>query len=227
MLARLLAWLASLLSSSSPAGETADQALLSAAEAGLLDDVRDALQRGADVAAETPVRHALAPAACARGVGPRVDVASAALRARFAGRLPRARAAPRSAVTRAARAPTHRAAQDGWTPLHYLAAQGCTAGVRLLLDANAPTCAGATSDRRTPLHWAARNGHADAVQALLRRGAGTLAADLDGCTALHLTAAQGCTDVARLLLEVGADVSARRKVRAAAGARVRPGSARR
>lgn len=104
---------------------------------------------------------------------------------------------------------------DGWTGLHFAAAQGRADVARALLDAGANVSADTTSVRRTPLHWAARNGRTETVHLLLRRGAATSVADTEGSAPLHLAAAtaEGSAEVARLLLEVGADVAARRKVR--------------
>jgi hypothetical protein len=143
----------------------------------------------------------------------------------------RRRAAPRTAHAPGthrsrARARTQRppTAQDGWSALHFACAQGRADMALLLLDAGAAPDAATDDAQRTPLHWAARNGHADAVRLLLRRGAATAARDVDGCAPLHLAAAakdDTTIDVARLLLEVGADVEPRRKVRACVRACVR------
>jgi hypothetical protein len=59
-LPRLLAWFVTWFSVhvSAPSDGPADEALLAGAENGSVEDVRDALQRGADVAARTPVRRA-------------------------------------------------------------------------------------------------------------------------------------------------------------------------
>ena len=104
---------------------------------------------------------------------------------------------------------------DGWTALHFAAAQGRADVARVLLDAGANVSADTTSVRRTPLHWAARNGRTETVHLLRRRGAETASRDTEGSAPLHLAAAtaEGSAEVARLLLEVGADVAARRKAR--------------
>ena len=104
---------------------------------------------------------------------------------------------------------------DGWTALHFAAAQGRADVARVLLDAGANVSADTTSVRRTPLHWAARNGRTETVHLLLRRGAQTASRDTEGSAPLHLAAAraEGDAEVARLLLEVGADVAAKRKAR--------------
>ena len=104
---------------------------------------------------------------------------------------------------------------DGWTALHFAAAQGRVDVARALLDAGANVSADTTSVRRTPLHWAARNGRTETVHLLLRRGAQTASRDTEGSAPLHLAAAraEGNAEVARLLLEVGADVAAKRKAR--------------
>jgi hypothetical protein len=191
------------------AAASPDEALLAAAENGDPAGVAAALRRGADVEAETTVRCCGCP-----------FLATPAPRAR--ARSACAPAADRRARPAAPPAPLVRA-QDGWSPLHFACAQGRADVALLLLDAGAAPDAATDGVQRTPLHWASRNGHADAVRLLLRRGAAYSARDVDGCAPLHLAAAaKDAIDVARLLLEVGADVAPRRKVRCARRGRAAP-----
>ena len=58
----------------------------------------------------------------------------------------------------------------------------------------------------TGLMFAARDGKIEAVRALLAAGAGINLADPDGATALHVALLNGHWDVAKLLIDSGADV---------------------
>ncbi|KXZ45568.1 hypothetical protein GPECTOR_53g154 [Gonium pectorale] len=78
-----------------------------------------------------------------------------------------------------------RAAQNGWTPLHFAASYGHVEALQALLDARA-TVDVANKNGSTPLNIAAQNGHVEALQALLRADADKEAADKDGWTPLHV-----------------------------------------
>jgi len=91
---------------------------------------------------------------------------------------------------------------DGCTPLHFAAAFGPRATLRVLLNHDAAVDARATKRSvlganagdiyvyigSTPLHLAASEGHADACQILLSHGARINNLNQDGNTLLHLTA---------------------------------------
>lgn len=93
----------------------------------------------------------------------------------------------------------------GVTSLALAAANGSVALVRLLLEAGAsPTIASASGE--TPLMAASRTGVLPVVTALLDRGADIHARDISyGQTALMWAISERHSDVARLLLERGAD----------------------
>lgn len=95
----------------------------------------------------------------------------------------------------------------GCTPLYWAARKGHAAAAELLLARGAdPEVTGA--DWR-PLHIASANDSLEVVAQLLAHGAQANATMEFGITALDFAAAQGSPDVARLLLDAGADVNNR------------------
>ena len=105
---------------------------------------------------------------------------------------------------------TVNAANDyGVTPLSLACAKGHAAMVEKLLDAKAdPNKAQSTGE--TPVMTCARTGSVDAVKALLAHGGNAKAKETSrGQTALMWAVAQRHPEVARLLIERGADVNAR------------------
>jgi truncated hemoglobin YjbI len=103
----------------------------------------------------------------------------------------------------------------GRTLLHEASAQGTPRIVQLLLrlgaDPNATTAGG-----HTPLYCAANGrrarGGGDIVRALVQAGAHVDArSDSKRCTALHMAARRGNTEIAGALMECGADMNARDK----------------
>ena len=108
---------------------------------------------------------------------------------------------------------------DGETALMAAARSGNLEAVRLLLDAGADVNAVETFQEQTALMWAAAEGHAEVVEVLLRAGADpnrkarltTIEerkhADhaTGGVTALHLAVRNGHEAVAKALVEGGAD----------------------
>jgi uncharacterized protein len=72
--------------------------------------------------------------------------------------------------------------------------------------------AGAVSLSRSPVADAAMDGNVDAVQSLLRAGEDVNEPQPDGMTALHWAADRNDQRVARLLLDAGADVTARTRI---------------
>lgn len=102
--------------------------------------------------------------------------------------------------------------RHGRTLLHDVAAQGNLRMVELLLRLGADPNAG--TPERTPLYCVANEcqvtGGGDIVRALVRAGAQVNATcGVKRCTALHMAARRGNSEVAEALLDGGADLNAR------------------
>lgn len=67
------------------------------------------------------------------------------------------------------------------------------------------------NNRWTPLMWATKSGEVKTVQALLHNKASIDLENIDGNTALHITAVYGCVSITKLLLDHGADMAGRNK----------------
>ncbi|EQC31887.1 TKL protein kinase [Saprolegnia diclina VS20] len=93
------------------------------------------------------------------------------------------------------------------TPLHAAIAAGHLANVITLLDAGADLEA-ASEEMQRPLHYVAMYGGKDIAAVLLARHARTSERDKSGDTALHLAIRHKHGDVAALVVEAGADISA-------------------
>jgi ankyrin repeat protein len=99
------------------------------------------------------------------------------------------------------------------TPLHVVADwpgyfPAGPATVRLLIEAGAdPNAAGDGPQAETPLHWAASSDDADVAEALISGGAGIEAPGGSIGTPLDNAVGYGCWNVARLLVQRGAQVS--------------------
>ena len=101
----------------------------------------------------------------------------------------------------------------GVTPLYLAAAAGSAAIVKALLEKGARPDS-ATETGVTPLMEAARSGSADAVRALLASGAGVNARERDRHqTALMWAVARRHPAIVQVLLDHGADVHAKTRVR--------------
>jgi len=121
--------------------------------------------------------------------------------------------AERELLAHPALAPIH--SRYGRTLLHEASAQGNLRMVELLLRLGADPNVKA-SGRHTPLYCVANEcrvtGGGNIVRALIRAGAQVDArSDAKQCTALHMAARRGNTEVAEALLDCGADLNARDK----------------
>ena len=106
----------------------------------------------------------------------------------------------------------------GWsmTPLHLAALKNVAPVVALLLDRGADLMARARDSGYTPLHYAAGNEDVEVLSLLLERGADATVANGSGTTPLHIaTQYPGREFAVALLLEAGADPTARNRLRAA------------
>jgi len=98
---------------------------------------------------------------------------------------------------------------DGLTALHWAAARGEAALVRMLVFAGARLETTTRNGSFTPLHLAAQAGRGTAVRALLEAGANANAVTSSGGAApLHLAAQQGNVEAVNALLEFKAKVDA-------------------
>ena len=118
--------------------------------------------------------------------------------------------------------------RGGWTPLMYAARDGAADSVRALADAKAELNA-SDPDGTTALMYAILNAHFDTAAILIDKGADPNVADITGTTALYaavdmhtlgpmlsrpspkLVDKLDAADIAKLLIEHGADVNARLK----------------
>jgi ankyrin repeat protein len=90
-------------------------------------------------------------------------------------------------------------------PINLAAAKGYLAMVRILVDAGADIEASGDPSRSRPLHLAAMNDQGEVAGFLIGRGAAVDALDSWGRTPLMVAATFGALDVARRLLDGGAD----------------------
>ncbi|KAF4969049.1 hypothetical protein FSARC_3703 [Fusarium sarcochroum] len=100
-------------------------------------------------------------------------------------------------------------ADMGWTPLHFVSANGSVDIARLLLDNGAEPNVVTTKDERSPLYVASCRGHLDVVELLLEKGTAVDLASSSGVTPLHGALDNGHEHAAKLLLDNGADASFR------------------
>jgi ankyrin repeat protein len=116
--------------------------------------------------------------------------------------------------------------RNGWTPLHWAAADGHKSVAELLLahgaDVRARDNRGETPLHKSAgncdtvgncgtvrMHWAAADGHKSVAELLLAHGADVNAKRNDGYTPLHLAGVWDHMDVLEVLLAKGADVNAK------------------
>ena len=99
---------------------------------------------------------------------------------------------------------------EGWTPLHYAAADNSSVAVIEALLAAGANVHAIARNGATPLHAAMFNTNPEFIKVLLAAGADVQARDVFGATTLHV-AANFATDpeVIEVLLAAGADVQAR------------------
>jgi ankyrin repeat protein len=99
------------------------------------------------------------------------------------------------------------ACPDGWTPLHFAAAENDVATCGLLMDHDADPEA-PTSSGATPLYVASSFGCIHALHFLIGKGCDVDARQMDGSTPLFIAAQSGHIGVMRVLIAHGADTSA-------------------
>ncbi|KAK3248559.1 hypothetical protein CYMTET_31089 [Cymbomonas tetramitiformis] len=202
---------------------TGQRPLHGAAEGGMVEMLRELVDKGADVDAEDGEGHTALTVALAGGQ----EAAARALLEAGAGvnagtgRRPLHAAAERGTVE-LVRELLEKSAEvdaedrEGRTALTVALAFGQEAAARALLEAGAGVNAGTG---RRPLHAAAERGTVELVRELLEKSAEVDAEDREGRTALTVALAFGQEAAARALLEAGAGVNAgtgRRPLHAAA-----------
>jgi uncharacterized protein len=103
--------------------------------------------------------------------------------------------------------------EDGFTPLHFAAFFGHPEAARLLAERGADLEARSTNEQfaldARPLHSAAAAGEREVCEVLLDAGADVNAVQHGGYTALLEARQNGNEELAQLLLERGADPTAR------------------
>lgn len=93
-------------------------------------------------------------------------------------------------------------------PLHYAATKGNSEIVQLLLDAGADiNVLTRFHPKKQAVHLAAANGHLQVLNILFDEGADVNAISSRGATALHEAVVSNSDDVARYLIQMGADVN--------------------
>jgi ankyrin repeat protein len=105
------------------------------------------------------------------------------------------------------------AQNDGLTALHWAAIHDDVPMAEVLLYAGADVSAATRLAGTTPLQIAAKDGAADMVAMLLKHHASPQTANLHGTTPLMLAAASGSVPAVTALLNAGADVNAKERVR--------------
>ena len=96
--------------------------------------------------------------------------------------------------------------QNGRSALHFASRKGYTDIVNILLDNGASVESRDTDYGRTPLFFAAAKGQTDVVRALVSAGADVNTQRNDGRSALSIASEEGHTEVAKMLLDNGAQI---------------------
>eukprot|EP01125_Pyxidicula_operculata_P022385 TRINITY_DN910_c2_g1_i3.p1 TRINITY_DN910_c2_g1~~TRINITY_DN910_c2_g1_i3.p1 ORF type:complete len:2962 (-),score=808.64 TRINITY_DN910_c2_g1_i3:90-8975(-) len=97
---------------------------------------------------------------------------------------------------------------QGWSALHYAAAEGHTDVIRVLIDHDATVDKPARTTKLTPLHIASQQGHLESVKVLVKNKANLEKQDNQKRTPLILATINGHLNVASYLVHMGADVNA-------------------
>lgn len=104
-------------------------------------------------------------------------------------------------------ADVHQTDNRGYSPLLLAAQQGNAATLDLLLGAElGVNHDGVKTSDWTPLMLCARRNHLDAARSLCRAGGDPSHSKSDGVTALQVAAHEGCVEMIKLLVELGATV---------------------
>ncbi|KAK3262073.1 hypothetical protein CYMTET_29052, partial [Cymbomonas tetramitiformis] len=191
---------------------TGRRPLHAAAEKGMVEMVRDLVDKGAEVDAEDGEGHTALTQALAGGkeaaaralleAGAGVD-AGTGQRPLHAAAMKGTVEMVRELVEKGAEVDAED--REGCTALTVALAFGQEAAARALLEAGAGVNAGTG---RRPLHTAAEKGMVEMVRELVEKSAEVDAEDREGCTALTVALAYGQEAAARALLEAGAGVNA-------------------
>ena len=100
----------------------------------------------------------------------------------------------------------HIADNDGWRVIHFSAKNGSYESIRYFVDIGANIYI-ITNDGKNCLHIAALSGHMNLCKTLIQEhNIDVNVADIDGWTALHLSAGFGCYELVRFFADMGTDV---------------------
>jgi len=94
-----------------------------------------------------------------------------------------------------------------WTPMHFAAAKGASATVRLLVLSGRVHLDAQTNDGSSALFLAAQHGHVDCVRWLLAAGASSGITDNEGRTPAYIAAHEGYSNVLISLLSDNASIT--------------------
>ncbi|GAB4282904.1 MAG: hypothetical protein Kow0029_28750 [Candidatus Rifleibacteriota bacterium] len=100
----------------------------------------------------------------------------------------------------------------GRTPLHLAAEKGDLDLVNILINYGADVNATDNLKGFTPMHYAALHNHCKIIAFLLSRCASLEIQDVDGNMPLHFSAANGCVDAVKILLDHQADPNCMNKL---------------
>jgi len=100
---------------------------------------------------------------------------------------------------------------NGQTALHYAASRNRFNIAEMLISHNAEIDAADFTTKATPLHRAASKGNMKIVQLLTEKKCQLDYADIEGNTSLHLACEEERTEVAELLVQLGASIKVQNK----------------